>query len=147
MSSNAWELAVRRDAKVGGELIGVVVFKGDDIVGFVSHYDFRDTDFSGSVSIGERLAGSVGFHRAIFVATALKELQNAITDPSIRSFDYNQINQIRYSNMTSAAVSVGTEILLDAAINAFVGYFTTPILQSIVNRFTSSVIPTMILQH
>ena len=144
MPNTIWELPVRRDAKAGGEVIGVVVFRGDDIVGFVSDYDFRDTDFSGAVSVWEKIAGYVGVHRSIFVSTAIKELQNAILDPNIPAFDYNQINQIRYTNMTSAAVSVGTELLLDVAINAFVGHFTTPILQGIIGRFTSDVIPTML---
>ena len=66
MPEDIWELPVRRDARDDGEVVGAVLFEGQDIIAFVSEYDFRDTDFDGNISFFERSAGFVGFHRSYF---------------------------------------------------------------------------------
>ena len=74
MSVDPWELAVHENADPNAKVIGVVLFDGSHIVGFVSHYDFKDTDFSGKVSFGEEYFGSLGpvdIYRSAMIVAAM----------------------------------------------------------------------------
>lgn len=145
MPTGQWVFPIHEGANPANQVIGMVLFNGDDIVAFISDRDFRDTNLDGNISWGESFFASVGFNRSIFVSTAIRELTDAITDPNAPTFDYNQINTIRYSNMLRGAVAVGTEVLQDAIFDALIGQFTGPVVDLILSRFSSSIIPQVLL--
>ncbi|XUU59905.1 calcium-binding protein [Erythrobacter sp. HA6-11] len=99
----------------------------------------------GNISFGENFFGSIGFNRAIFVSTAIRQLEQLVGDPDAPVFDYNQISRLRFANMMHGLQDVAQEVLIDAAVGFVVGQFSDEVMDAILARMLPDSVPQFML--
>lgn len=140
------EVVIYERGRNAGKEIGVAVFQGENLLALVSKYDFRDTNFDGTVSFTESLLDKFSLYdsgKSAFVSAATRTLIDLY--PRDPFFDVHIIRELQVGNFFTVASSLTEWGVKKAWIGQWVSTFGGPILKEIAKGFTENVLSQFIL--